>query len=640
MLDECRGDRQGIACEASGVVQGCHGDEGALLEGEFDDVGEHRAQPAHGIVWSPLVGEHHAHPVTGVVRRRRIREQGVDLARQRDEGTGHGCRSALGGDGPGGRDVEQRDRLQVRLLGEGEGQRGPAVGSRMRLGAHLLRAVEVAEGDVIHPGEHGGGSVPDATDAQVAFGLADDSRTAAPDEGVRGHERAHVASVGNVGTHAVHGRVEHGRVRALGSEGFAVQVRLEIGDAVRRKHHSIGTLDDQGAPDVVDRRAQVQARLREQRPGETQAGRRVVIARGDEHRAGARDADDSLFPERDRRERWHGSVVDVAGDHHEVDLLALDEPDEPRHEGAMLLQDVDPVEGPAQVPVGGVKHAHAGRLAAHPDIRATLGDVPTYRDITTVIDGSWHVPPGWAQGRGAWGGLGVGMAVRTAEHADRLLAQDGDARLVREVSVDMLGPVPVGESLVREEPLRIGSGTSAWRVVVGTEPDVLVSASVVLGRARGGDQPTMLDERLAPPASPPWPDVAAVPLAPPLAPDFTERLEFRPLTGLPYQGRVEDVVCWVRLPEPEPFDAALALGLVDALWPATLVTLSEPRPMATLTFAASLLVDPATIDPAQPLLHRGRLVSRREGYATETRELWTPDGRLAVFNTQVMVVIK
>ena len=266
--------------------------------------------------------------------------------------------------------------------------------------------------------------------------------------------------------------------------------------------------------------------------------------------------------------------------------------------------------------------------------------MPTYRDITTVVDGSWDVPPGWAQGRGAWGGLGVGMAVRTAEHADRLLAQEAEPRIVREVSVDMLGPVPVGPSLVRETPMRVGSGTSAWRIVVGSEPDVLVSASVVLGRARSGDQPTMRDARLEPPASPPWADIAPVPLAPPLAPEFTERLEFRPISGLPYQGRVEDVVCWVRLPDEEPVDAALALGLVDALWPATLVTFSELRPIATLTFAASLLVDPATIDPSQPLLHRGRLVSRREGYATETRELWTPDGRLAVFNTQVMVVIK
>jgi len=286
-----------------------------------------------------------------------------------------------------------------------------------------------------------------------------------------------------------------------------------------------------------------------------------------------------------------------------------------------------------------------GRLTGPPDSGATLGAVPTYRDLTTVVDGLWHVPAGWAQGRGAWGGLGVGMAVRTAESADHLLPQGGEGsdspgRIVREVSVDMLGPVPVGASPVRATPLRVGSGTSAWHVVVGEEPDVLVSANVVLGRARGGDQPTMVDARLTPPVSPPWSEVPAVPLAPPLAPDFTERLEFRCLTGLPYQGRVEDVVCWVRMPEPEPVDSALALGLVDALWPATLVTLSEPRPMATLTFAASLLIDPATIDPTEPLLHRGRLVSRREGYATETRELWTPDGRLAVFNTQVMVVIK
>ncbi|MBM3687223.1 MAG: thioesterase family protein, partial [Actinobacteria bacterium] len=163
-----------------------------------------------------------------------------------------------------------------------------------------------------------------------------------------------------------------------------------------------------------------------------------------------------------------------------------------------MVEDVDPVEGPAQVPVRGVKHAHRGRLAARPDTGATLDDVPAYRDITTVIDGAWQVPPGWAQGRGAWGGLGVGMAVRAAEQADRLLEHEGDepARVVREVSVDMLAPVPVGPSLVREAPLRIGSGTSAWRVVVGAEPDVLVSASVVLGRERSGDQPTMVDARL------------------------------------------------------------------------------------------------------------------------------------------------
>jgi hypothetical protein len=52
------------------------------------------------------------------------------------------------------------------------------------------------------------------------------------------------------------------------------------------------------------------------------------------------------------------------------------------------------------------------------------------------------------------------------------------------------------------------------------------------------------------------------------------------------------------------------------------------------------LVDPATVDPQVPLLHHGRLLGYADGYATETRELWTADGRLAVHNTQVITVIK
>lgn len=265
--------------------------------------------------------------------------------------------------------------------------------------------------------------------------------------------------------------------------------------------------------------------------------------------------------------------------------------------------------------------------------------MPRFADLTRVVDGEWSVPDGWAQGRGAWGGLNVGLAVRAAEHAERMLRGADESRVVREVSVDMLGPVPAGSVPVAVEPLRVGSGTTAWRVVIGSAPDVLVSASVVLGRKRSGDQPLMRDARLDPPDSPPWTEVPAIPLGPPLAPEFTRGLEFRPISGLPYQGLADDIVCWVRLPDAGPMDAAYLLGLVDALWPATLVTHTAVRPMATLTFAASLLVDPATVDPDAPLLHRGRLVAQRDGYATETRELWTADGRLAVVNTQMMVVI-
>lgn len=267
--------------------------------------------------------------------------------------------------------------------------------------------------------------------------------------------------------------------------------------------------------------------------------------------------------------------------------------------------------------------------------------VPTFEELTRIDADAWDSPAGWRQGRGAWGGLLVGTAVRAAQEADVRDGEDASPRFVREVSVDMLGPVAPGRIPIGLEPLRQGSGTSAWRVEFRGDGDVLASSSVVLGRNRSGDQPSLVDERRTPPADLDWARVPIIEIAPPMAPEFAQHLQFRPITGIPYSGQRDDVVCWVRFPQDVAcLDAALLLGMVDALWPASLVTFTDPRPVATLTFAASLLVDPATVDPDLPLLHHGRLVSMSGGYATETRELWTADGRLAVWNTQVMAVIR
>lgn len=280
----------------------------------------------------------------------------------------------------------------------------------------------------------------------------------------------------------------------------------------------------------------------------------------------------------------------------------------------------------------------AGRSYVHE--MSTPDTSPSYRELTTVTEGVWHAAPGWLQGRGAWGGLLVGAAVRAAEAADVREGETTSPRLVREVSMDMLGPVPPGEHPVCVTPLRQGSRTSAWRVEILGEGEVLASSSVVFGQRRSGDQPTLVAEGLTPPSAAPWEDTPVLALEPPLAPEFSSHLEFRFVRGIPYQGRLEDVVCWVRFPHVGgPVDSALLLGMADAMWPATLVTLAQPRPMATITFAASLLIDPATVDPAEPLLFRGRLLSLSDGYATETCELWTPDGRLAVWNTQVIALI-
>lgn len=260
--------------------------------------------------------------------------------------------------------------------------------------------------------------------------------------------------------------------------------------------------------------------------------------------------------------------------------------------------------------------------------------------------GIWDVPDGWQQGRGAWGGLVVTAAIRAA------LEAEGAARPVRSVSVSILAPVPAGGVFINATLLRRGSATSAWQIDMrstrqasadsgGTRisdaGDVLVHATVILGDDRR-DVP-VLPELAPPPLMKPWREVPVVPLGPPAAPPFTQFLEFRIIQGIPYSGNVQDIACWVRAPDG-PLDSAALVGLVDAMWPVPILAVTEPRPMATLTFSASILIDPESLDPSEPLLHVSTLIGANHGYVTEHRQLWTPDGRLAVDNPQVIVIIR
>jgi hypothetical protein len=68
--------------------------------------------------------------------------------------------------------------------------------------------------------------------------------------------------------------------------------------------------------------------------------------------------------------------------------------------------------------------------------------------------------------------------------------------------------------------------------------------------------------------------------------------------------------------------------------------MSNLRPMATVSFSAHLLVDPASLDPAAPLGYESWVSSMEHGFTSETRRLWAPDGRLVVENHQSIVIVK
>ena len=112
---------------------------------------------------------------------------------------------------------------------------------------------------------------------------------------------------------------------------------------------------------------------------------------------------------------------------------------------------------------------------------ASLEDVTTPRR-TGDRRFALEVPDGWQQGRGAFGGLVLGAAVRAVEG----FAGQPD-RPLRTLTAELCGPLLPGPAEILVEPLRLGTGTStvAARVIQGDE--LAAHAVLVLGRHRTDD---------------------------------------------------------------------------------------------------------------------------------------------------------
>jgi hypothetical protein len=121
-------------------------------------------------------------------------------------------------------------------------------------------------------------------------------------------------------------------------------------------------------------------------------------------------------------------------------------------------------------------------------------------------------------------------------------------------------------------------------------------------------------------------------------PTFMQHADMRPVLGIPGAGAQPETFGWIGLRQPVPMDAAALVALVDAWWPAGLVGLTSMRPIATVSFAANLVMDPIDV-PSGPLLHHSFVTGVAEGFTSEVRRLWTADGRLVVDNLQSIVLI-
>lgn len=241
----------------------------------------------------------------------------------------------------------------------------------------------------------------------------------------------------------------------------------------------------------------------------------------------------------------------------------------------------------------------------------------------------FDVPAGWEQGRGAFGGVVVGAMARAA-----ILREPDSDRRLRAVSAEILTPVVAGAAELSVEVLKRGSGVSALDVRLRQDGEVRARGTFTLARARVTDRDLASPD---PPTIPPFESVPRAPVGPPITPAFTQHLDFRPTGPMPFSGAsAPGAEGWIHAALASEWGPPEWLALVDAYWPTILAVEPAPRPAVTLTFSAQL----ATPPPRGPLYYRARALGAHDGFVGELRELFAPDGTLAVVNPQVIAIVK
>ena len=244
------------------------------------------------------------------------------------------------------------------------------------------------------------------------------------------------------------------------------------------------------------------------------------------------------------------------------------------------------------------------------------------------------VPDGWQQGRGAFGGLVYGIMARAMEAE---LAES--TRRLQTLSGDIAGPVLPGAASIQVEVLRRGAKQSNLQARLSQGSQVLAVASgvfcaprtVVIPPLRGVETP----DRAA------WDQLEVLPVEPPLGPDFGRAYEYRQAGPGPLSGsRDAETAGYIRERTiPSRRDGPSVIGLLDAWWPTLWSIVTEPRPVATTSFLAEILVDPTRLDPAERLFHEARMAGQGDGFFVELRALWTGDVCVAM-NQQTFSVLR
>lgn len=237
------------------------------------------------------------------------------------------------------------------------------------------------------------------------------------------------------------------------------------------------------------------------------------------------------------------------------------------------------------------------------------------------------IPDDWMQGRSAFGGLQVALAVR----AMRALVPD---RVLRTVQTTFLAPA-AGALGARAAIVRQGKNTVHVEVRLSDADSTVAVVLGVFGAARSS-RVVVTPSRPEVDASSP----SELRFLAGVTPNFIQHFSGRWLRGSPpFAGREDPrVVIELALRDDGPFDEAHVVAIADFIPPIALSYLDRPAPGSTLTWMLELFVDdPRTLSGAGYRID-AELVAARDGYTSQAVTIWGPRGELVALSHQSMLV--
>lgn len=244
----------------------------------------------------------------------------------------------------------------------------------------------------------------------------------------------------------------------------------------------------------------------------------------------------------------------------------------------------------------------------------------------------------WTQGPGIYGGL-------TAAVLARAFQRRAPGLPLRSMSLQYCAPLPAGQALARVSTDRRGTKSAFVSGRLEGGGGVAVSAMGTLAAERSRD----LDHVDVVPPEPPGPDAGfALPYLPGVVPVFTQHLDARFVTGIPYGAAPQArMAAWIRWREPSPVDRPMLVGLLDAMPPALLAKATPGRAASTVTFQLHLLAPIESLGIPEDAWLFSEVWSdvTRAGWSDEEIRLWwldapDPANRLLAVGRQLFALLR